>query len=155
MSQVDRKIRRGTVADAPRIASMHVASWLETYKGIVPEEMLAALSVSRRTVTWENILRDPSKHDNSVVYVQEAADAIVGFGACGEQRDIDLKARGFDGEIGAVYVLQEFQRRGIGRALMSALASDLIGRGLNGVTLWVLRENAAARRFYQRCAGEV
>jgi ribosomal protein S18 acetylase RimI-like enzyme len=155
MSKGDQEIRRGTVADAPRIASMHVASWLETYAGIIPEEMLAALSASRRTVAWENILRDPIKHDSSVVYVKEVGGAIAGFGACGAQRDVDLSNQGFDGEIGAVYVLQEFQRRGIGRALMGALASDLVDRGLHGVALWVLRENTTARRFYEQCAGEV
>lgn len=155
MSDSDREIRRGTVADAPRIACTHVASWHETYAGIVPEEILAALSVPRRTVAWESILRDPIKYDNSVVYVKDAGDAIAGFGACGEQRDINLANQGYDGEIGSVYVLREFQKRGIGRALMSALASDLVGRGLHGVALWVLRENTPARRFYEQCAGEV
>ncbi len=143
------------MADAPKIACTHVASWHETYAGIVPDEMLAALSISRRTVAWENILRDPIKHENSVVYVKETGDAIVGFGACSEQRDIGLKNQGYDGEIGSVYVLREFQKRGIGRDLMSALASDLVGRELHGVALWVLRENTRARRFYEQCAGEI
>ena len=69
MSQDDRQIRRATVADAPRIAQMHVESWLETYTGIVPQEILAALSVPRRTLAWESILRDPAGHDDSVVYL--------------------------------------------------------------------------------------
>jgi ribosomal protein S18 acetylase RimI-like enzyme len=155
MSQGDREIRRGTVADASKIARTHVASWHETYAGIVPDEMLAALSVSRRTVAWENILRDPSKHENSAVYVKEVGDTIVGFGACGEQRNIDLKNQGYDGEIGSVYVLREFQKRGIGRDIMSALARDLVGRGLHGAALWVLRENTLARRFYEQCAGQM
>jgi|HubBroStandDraft_1064217.scaffolds.fasta_scaffold1028085_2 ribosomal protein S18 acetylase RimI-like enzyme len=46
-------------------------------------------------------------------------------------------------------------RQEVGGALMSALASDLLGRGLHGVVLWVLRENTAARRFYEKCAGDV
>lgn len=155
MSQSDREIRKGTLADASKIACMHVASWHEIYVGIVPDEVLAALSVSRRTVAWENILRDPNKFENSVVYVKEAGDAIVGFGACSEQRDIDLKNQGYGGEIGSVYVLREFQRRGIGRDLMSVLAGDLVGRGLHGVALWVLRDNTPARRFYEQCGGEL
>jgi len=134
---------------------MHVASWHETYAGIVPDEMLAALSVSRRNLLWKNMLRDPNKYENSVVYVKEVGYAIVAFGACSEQRDNDLKNQGYDGEIGSVYVLREFQKQGIGRDLMSALSSDLVGRGLRGVALWVLRENTPARRFYEHCAGEL
>ena len=134
---------------------MHVASWLETYVGIVPEEMLATLSVSHRTVAWESILSNPIKHHQSTVYVAEVGGAIVGFGACGEQRSIDLLDQGLGGEIGSLYVLLEFQRQRIGRRLMSALADDLVGRGLRGVALWVLRDNGTARRFYERCAGEL
>jgi ribosomal protein S18 acetylase RimI-like enzyme len=155
MTQDGREIRKAILADAPTIARMHFASWLETYRGIVPEEILAALSVPRRTVAWEEILRDPIKNDKSAVYVKEVDDALAGFGACNEQRDMDLKGQGFDGEIGSVYVSRQFQRRGIGRALMGAMASDLIGRGFHGVALWVLRENAYARRFYEQCAGQV
>lgn len=155
MSHDDRVIHKATVADAPSIARVHVTCWHETYKGIVPEAVLATLSVPRRTVAWENILRDPAKHDDSAVYFRRADNEIAGFGACGNQRDSDLKGQGFDGEIGSIYVLQKFQRRGIGRSLISALAGDLVSRGHHGVALWVLRENAAARHFYERFAGEV
>jgi ribosomal protein S18 acetylase RimI-like enzyme len=155
MSQLDQKIRKATLADAPRIAQMHVESWLETYTGIVPDVILAALSVPRRTLAWESILRDPAMHDGSVVYLEEMGEAVAGFGSCSEQRDLHLKGDGFEGEIGSIYVLQRFQKQGIGRALMKALASDLIGRGFRGVALWVLKKNAHARHFYEKCGGEV
>jgi ribosomal protein S18 acetylase RimI-like enzyme len=155
MSEDDQEIRKATVADAPRIALMHVKSWVETYTGIIPDEILAALSVPRRTLAWENILREPAKHDGSVVYLKEVKQTIAGFGACSQQRDVDLKSQGFDGEIGAIYVLQLFQRQGTGWALMSALSCDLGSRGFRGCALWVLRENAAARHFYEKCGGEV
>ena len=134
---------------------MHVESWLETYTGIIPEEILAALSVPRRTMAWERILGDPAGHDDSVVYLKEVGCVVAGFAACGEQRDSDLKASGFDGEIGAIYVLRCFQKQGIGRTLMKQLAADLIGRGSRGIALWVLNENTRARRFYEKCGGEL
>src|SRR5580700_11026321 len=51
-------LRKAELIDAPKIARVHVASWLETYKGILPDEMLAALSVERRTHAWELMLSD-------------------------------------------------------------------------------------------------
>lgn len=155
MFNEDREIRKATVADAPRIAHMHVKSWLETYTGIVPDEILDALSVPRRSLAWESILRDPLKHDGTAVYIKEVGEAIAGFGACSEQRDIHLTSQGFDGEISAIYVLQHFQRQGTGRALMKALSNDLVHRRFRGVSLWVLKENAPARRFYEKCGGGI
>lgn len=155
MSQDDQQIRRATVADAARIAQMHVESWRETYSGIVPEEILAALSVPRRTLAWESILRDPASNEDSAVYLKEVGCTVAGFGACSEQRDSDLKVRGFDGEIGAIYVLRCFQKQGIGRSLMKELAIDLSERGSRGIALWVLSENARARRFYEKCGGKL
>jgi ribosomal protein S18 acetylase RimI-like enzyme len=76
---------------------------------------------------------------------------VAGFGACSEQRDSDLKERGFDGEIGAIYVLRCFQEQWIGRSLMKELTIDLSGRGSRGIALWVLNENARARRFHEKC----
>jgi hypothetical protein len=43
-------IRIATIEDAPELASMHVASWRETYAGILPDVMFSAFSVEGRTV---------------------------------------------------------------------------------------------------------
>jgi ribosomal protein S18 acetylase RimI-like enzyme len=115
--------------------------------------MLANLSVERRTEAWEKILREPAANDKTVVFVDEIDGQIVAFGACGEQRDAQLKRLGFESEIGSIYVLQAFQRQGIGVALMRALAGTLVDLGYHGLALWVLRENVLARRFYERCGG--
>jgi ribosomal protein S18 acetylase RimI-like enzyme len=112
-------IRIATIEDAPGLASMHVASWRETYAGILSDEVLSALSVEGRTAMWDRILRDPEKADSTVVHLVEDGGRIVGFGACGAQRLETLKEKGYDGEIGAIYVLQAFQRHGVGARLMS------------------------------------
>jgi ribosomal protein S18 acetylase RimI-like enzyme len=38
---------------------------------------------------------------------------------------------------------------------MHALATDLIDRGFKAASLWVLRDNDRARRFYEHCGGRV
>ena len=45
------------------------------------------------------------------------------------------------------------QRQGVGRALMSAVARDLLARGHASATLWVLEGNGSARRFYEALGG--
>ena len=52
-------IRLATIADAQAIAKVHVDSWRTTYKGIVPDDVLANLSNSQRTEKWHSMLSNP------------------------------------------------------------------------------------------------
>ncbi|HEY2532480.1 MAG TPA: GNAT family N-acetyltransferase [Xanthobacteraceae bacterium] len=134
---------------------MHVAAWHETYRGIVPDAMLASLSVERRAESWQRILGDPAKANDTMVTLAELGGEFVGFGACGAQRTDDLVADGYDGEIGSIYVLNAYQRRGVGKQLTYAMTQALLRRGYHGVALWVLRGNVRARGFYDWCQGRV
>lgn len=146
-------IRMGLPPDAPELARMHVESWRETYPGLVPAAMLASLSVDARAASWNRILCDPA--GATAVFVAELAGRIVGFGSCGPQRAAALKAAGYEGEISALYVLRAFQRCALGTRLLFEMASNLRARGLKGASLWVLRDNAPARRFYERQGGRL
>ncbi|MGC1300809.1 MAG: GNAT family N-acetyltransferase [Caulobacteraceae bacterium] len=148
-------IRAATVDDASDIARVHVASWRETYAGLLPEHMLAALDVDARRQMWASVLSDPDMQAATRVLVLETGGKVVGFGACGNQRSPQLKISGFDGEIGAIYILNEARGLGAGRKLMSSLAEILAAVGRGGVSLWVLVENQAARRFYERLGGKL
>jgi ribosomal protein S18 acetylase RimI-like enzyme len=134
---------------------MHVASWRETYTGVLPDKMLSSLSVEGRVAMWDQILRQPTTSSSTIVYLAERDGSIIGFGSCGAQRTEDLKERGYDGEFSAIYVLREFQGRGIGARLLGKMSLDLIARGFGAAALWVLRENLRARRFYEYHGGQI
>jgi ribosomal protein S18 acetylase RimI-like enzyme len=155
MTDRDLVIRTASSADARNLASMHVASWHETYLGIVPDAVLSSLSVDGRTAMWEQILSAPATSGSTVVYLADIEGKIVGFGSCGSQRAEVLKEKGYDGEISAIYVLKAFQRHAIGTRLLYAMASDLSKRGFGSASLWVLRDNAPARLFYEHYGGKV
>jgi ribosomal protein S18 acetylase RimI-like enzyme len=148
-------IRNATIEDATELGKMHVASWRETYTGILPEGILSSLSVPARVAKWQEILREPASVEATVVHVMESDGNIIGFGSCGPQRTENLKVRGYAGEFSGIYVLRAFQRHGVGARLMSIMASDLASRGFNAASLWVLRDNAVARQFYERFGGQV
>src|SRR6516162_8896735 len=122
---VGGSIRVAGVADAAGIAAVHVEAWRETYVGIVPVQVLASLSVDRRTEIWRRILTNPTAFNSSAVFVAERDGTVVGFGCCGMQRAESLNAQGYDGEISSIYVLRAFQRRGLGVALMSVMGREL------------------------------
>jgi ribosomal protein S18 acetylase RimI-like enzyme len=149
------RIRIATLDDAQALAAMHIASWRETYTGLLPDKMLSSLSVKSRATAWAKIMQEPATERSTVVYLAEHEGSIIGFGSCGAQRTESLKIKGYDGEISAIYVLREFQKRKIGTHLFRAMSSNLISRGFNATALWVLRENWRARRFYEYCLGKV
>lgn len=148
-------LRKATVHDAQQLAAVHVAAWKETYTGLLPEALLSSLSVEGRSAMWAQILGEPTAFGDTVVFLAEDQGVVIGFGACGRQRDQQLSAQGFDAEISALYVLRSHQHQGIGQDLMRAMATELQSGGFAAIALWVLRENAAARRFYQRLGGEI
>ncbi|MEO1200245.1 MAG: GNAT family N-acetyltransferase [Pseudomonadota bacterium] len=148
-------IRAATGNDASAIAAVHVASWRETYAGLMPQTMLKGLSVSDRTARWVRILDRSERPEGPGVFVAEHGGDLVGFASSGSQRDPNLLAQGFTGEITAIYVLQDMQGRGGGRRLMAAIVEDLQSVGYDAASLWVLRENLRARRFYERLGGAI
>ncbi|MDR3517380.1 MAG: GNAT family N-acetyltransferase [Azospirillaceae bacterium] len=139
------RIRLASVDDALRIARIHVQGWRETYPGIVPDRSLRAMSVDERYRFWLEILSDPGCGQS--VFVAEIGPAIVGFGVCGPEQ-VGLSE--FDGEIHALYLLRTVQGRGLGSSLMSVMAADLTDRAWTRISVWVLRDNWPARRFYER-----
>jgi GNAT superfamily N-acetyltransferase len=148
-------IRLAVPDDANALGTMHVASWRETYAGILPDRILSALSIDARAAAWANIMREPATEHSAVVYLAEQESSIIGFGACGAQRTESLRARGYDGEFGALYVLRAFQGQGIGACLLGKMSLDLLVRGFCAAALWVLRDNPRARRFYEHHGGKI
>jgi GNAT superfamily N-acetyltransferase len=135
-------IRRAAERDAVKIAAVHVASWEDNYRGILPDEVIDARTLERRIEQWRKALQDPVR----VTYVSCANDAeVVGFASAlvfTPQRD------GFDSYLQAIYLLSSAKGTGVGKSLLRALAQDLIARGCKNMALRVLSENPA-RRFYE------
>lgn len=138
-------MRRAVAEDAACIATVHVRSWHEAYRGIVPDEVLDGLSVTQREAFWRSAL---SLSEPPSVYVAERDDEVVGFCAVGSSRDEDADPS--TAEIGAIYVLPSAWRTGVGRALMDAALADLRDGGSESVTLWVFAQNQRALDFYAR-----
>jgi ribosomal protein S18 acetylase RimI-like enzyme len=141
-------LRLAEPSDAAAIASVHVASWRTTYRGLLPDAYLDAMDVDQYAARWHRMLLDPA--GRSMVLVAEEEGIVVGFASGGPERDEDDR---YEGELYAIYVLREFQGRGLGRALAEAVAAALADRGVTSMVVWVLRDNAAARGFYERLGG--
>jgi GNAT superfamily N-acetyltransferase len=142
------RLRRAVQADAEAIARAHIASWKTTYAGLVPDEVIVQRTAwSVRYPLWLGRLVA-----DKAVYVVEDEAGIFGFAcACAmPERPQDYEPLPqFDAYLEALYLLAGRQRAGCGRALLAAVARDLIARGYRSLGLHVLSTNPA-RTFYER-----
>ena len=140
-------IQAATEADARAIGIVHVLAWHETYRGIVPDEVLAGLDPAARAERWHRVISTEGG-----VFVLRDGKRVLGFAAAGPNRDEALPQLG---EIYTIYLLSEAQRRGHGQRLMAAMAADLRAREIGSAALWVAGANTAACRFYEKLGGVV
>jgi GNAT superfamily N-acetyltransferase len=138
-------IRLAEVRDAAAISHVHVQSWLTTYQGLVPESFLASLNEAERVSLWQDWLtRDIS------VFVAELEGEVVGFAGAGGIRE---PFAGYDAELYSIYLLKETQGRGIGKALLGAVAKALVLKAHKSMLVWVLEQNPAVR-FYEKAGAQ-
>ena len=143
-------IRRAEPADAQAIASVQTASWRTTYAGLVPADFLAAMDVSRRAAVWHTGLTDSTRR--YCYFVAEDADGqVVGFASGGPERDGDPI---YKGELSAIYILDSYQKQGIGRRLVQAIATWLHENHYHNMLIWVLAGNSIGIGFYEAMGGQ-
>jgi GNAT superfamily N-acetyltransferase len=83
------------------------------------------------------------------VFVADSGNGLVGFSICGPERSGHTVYRG---ELYAIYVLEQYQGKGLGRQLFDAVRSRLVRDGFDSMLLWVLDRNPACA-FYERMGG--
>ncbi len=140
--------RRAVADDALAVAKVHVESWRKSFAGIVPQEFLDNMTIEKR----EPAFRQGFGEANYKMFVAETAQGrIVGFADFGKARENDLP---FEAELYAIYLLQEFQGRGIGENLFRLCQREMIADRINSMYLMAL-EASPHKSFYEKMGGEI
>lgn len=143
-------VRRAGEDDVAAIAEIRVRAWQAAYRGIVPQGYLDTLrpeaDADRRRARWAERAAGGSQD-----YLGELAGRPAGWLSIGPYRDDEVPPPRPDcGEIYALYVHPVHWRAGVGGVLLRHAVAELAAAGRTPVVLWVLTDNAPARRFYQR-----
>jgi ribosomal protein S18 acetylase RimI-like enzyme len=128
-----------------------VDTWRTAYSGIVPADFLADLSYQQSEQIWYDRLVEAGQADTFAYVGENAAGQIVGFAIGGRERE---GYPDYKGELYGLYILEEYQRQGLGRRLVSTVAGRLVKQGLDSMLIWVLAENPA-RGFYETLGGQL
>ena len=139
-------VRTATIDDAPGIARVHARSWQAGYRGIVADSFLGGLDDDVWVERWRTIFTEPREGARTLVSAE--GGEVTGFARIGPVRDPDPPGQAWD-EVYAIYLHPAWWGRGVGSALMVG-ALDTVAEDVPGVSLWVFRDNARARAFYER-----
>ncbi|OJW47800.1 MAG: hypothetical protein BGO67_09135 [Alphaproteobacteria bacterium 41-28] len=146
------EIREARIGDAEDIAFVHTMAWKAAYKGILNQAFLDNVSLEERLRFRQKILTE----GKGLQYVALWKNQVIGFcdahvlhfhenqHLSAEQR----QRRTERGEIYALYLLENHQHKGIGKALFGKIRIQLKEQGLTPFLAWVFKDNHRARRFY-------
>ena len=162
-------IRSASPADAAQIAAVRRDSWFAAYEGIISRSVIdrvtafdggAGVRQSFRTRPWQHMIAAVAASPSQPPAAGQAPPGIVGYASFGPELDVlgapwphPPTAEGREGhaaELYALYVHPAWWSTGTGRALMDRVLAGVCAAGYRCITLWVLQDNARARRFYER-----
>lgn len=127
------------------VGALHHRSRVAAYSGFLPADDLARPTPRALGRYWEQRwLYERADHRLTVV---EHGRRVIGFSYVGPDEP------GEDPKIGllnAIHLDPRWLGRGVGRQLMIDALATLVDLGYARARLWVLRDNAVARRFYER-----
>lgn len=133
--------------DAAAIAKIHVHSWQQAYRGLLPQDFLDSLNPAQRTAGWRDSIetQDPP---TTAIMVIAGEGKIHGFAHVCPTRDND-EERHPVGELTSIYLRPNTWGQGLGQQLIGHAIGLLTEAGNTAATLWVLEENARAIRLYE------
>lgn len=122
-----------------------MASWKAAYRGIIADKTLDDLRVTDQEARHRAHLMDAQNRSRRLVC--EIGGRIVAFATYGPDRWGEPAEVG---ELQALYAEPDSWNSGAGHALVTVVFDELRAAGCREVVVWVLDENARARRFYER-----
>lgn len=128
-------IRKMQAKDIPQVQQIAKASWHHTYKGIIPEDIQTNFL---QAAYHDDMMK--KRLEQSFLFVAETEGKIVGFA-----NYTPVQPDG-TAELSAIYLLSEYQGKGIGTAL---LKEGLRMKDVKAISADVEKENRIGMAFYE------
>jgi ribosomal protein S18 acetylase RimI-like enzyme len=141
----DLVLREATIADLRPLAELHVRTFNETHVG----PFGSGPSYPTREWQWREKLSE-SDATNFVLVLETATKELVGFIWCHPTKDNPKWAA----RLNKIYLLREYQRRGLGKRMVAAAVDRLLEHGLTSMALFTEVDNEQACNFYEQLDGE-
>lgn len=141
----DLLIRPAEPADIDRLIDINITVWGTTYRGIVADAILDAMTPDSLRGKWERILQN-TQTLNTLCFVAVVAGQVVGYVVCGKNREEEFQ---FDWQLYAIYLFKEHQGQGVGKQLFQHAVDAMRVKQVRSFILFVLEDNHPTRKFYE------
>lgn len=141
-------IRKKQKTDCEGVQKVITLAWQQTYKGIINDEFLNALSLNENERIEKSINSFDKNNINELVL--EIDNKIVGFVKYSESKDKNFPGHG---EINALYLLKEYKGKGYGKILFDKAKQELENMGYFKIIVGCLEENNS-NEFYKHMGGK-
>ena len=144
--------RRANTSDSSGIAKVLVNTWKSTYFNLVSESILNKRKYENIEPRWRERIENLTEKD--IMFVAEKEDKkIVGI-TWGRTEKLNIAEHlpeidEYEGELLAVYVLKDYQKRNIGKTLVSQVVEFLLNHNVHSMIVWVFKENSS-KEFYKK-----
>ena len=139
----DFKIRPATIDDAFGIATVQYNGWQETYRGIIHDSYLDAMSVEKGFERWKKNLQSPK---GFIDVMTNREDEVIAFTSGGKNRTTEFNC---DAEIFSLYLLKKYQGLGLGKQLLIHGVTRLNKSAFKSFCVFVLAKNPTVQ-FYKK-----
>ena len=142
------EIRRPGANEIKEASEVYYYSWHDTYDIIAP--YLSSKKTPKKCLEiWQNYSKTGER---SVLLIARKNNKIVGVAFAGPKTR-SKKFKNHDCEIDKLYILPEYKRQGIGKALLKATLDNLRCLGFKKAILQSLASNKGTNCFYEKMGG--
>lgn len=143
-------IRQANLSDAKDIARLIVSGWQTSYKGLINQNFLNSMSISKMTEGWSKNIASQNKDNH--IFVYENNNKILGVIRFGKPDDENSS---YNAEIHVLYVEPSLKRQGIGTKLFNFAKDYFIKSNTINMIIWCLKGNIPSINFYKKMGGKI
>lgn len=143
-------IRQANLSDAKNIATLIISGWQTAYKGLINQNFLNSMSISKMDEGWSKNITSQNKDNH--IFVYENNNKILGVIRFGKPDDENSS---YNAEIHVLYVEPSLKRHGIGTKLFNFAKDYFIKNNTINMIIWCLKGNIPSINFYKKMGGTI
>ena len=136
--------RDATENDTPELGKLHAITWAQTYNSRNP-------NIKLRQYQWQKAFAEENDGSWFCILVVNKKNELVGFAKGKTFLDKELSTR--RGDLNKIYLLNDYQRLGLGTKLLGHVARRFLDRDVNDMVLFGVPQNPSCY-FHDAMGGE-
>jgi len=138
------RFRDATEEDISELGKLHAITWAETYNAKNP-------NIQLRQYQWQKTFTEENDGSWFCILVVNAKNELVGFAKGKINKDEHTSQ--LHGDLNKIYLLNDYQRLGLGKKLFTLVVQRFLSKGVNDMSLFGVSQNPSCA-FHEAMGGE-